>query len=379
MKWVAVLVLSVLTGLLIGAQLNAVPESGRSSRLPRRSQALPMEDVASQPTPRREAVAGRPEEGRPVSYERLGSVEVDFGEYPGRAQAWILPAEIARSVVLDGEIAIEGEADDEDRLVKFEMPPGTYLVWWESADHMDSVGTHVRVEPGKVTRVHASAGRKLPVAQGLGRLDVQILAPEGGEGASGVWVNVLRDFGVRKGDYAAPPRVTNSAGRCAFELLPGPYRVAVHRREERIDVIAGRTTTLELRHENEGGLEIALSPRDASLGLRLFDSAKNSYKPSEVRKETGVYTFVLVPAGSYEVVGRIKEGYWYLRRFGRVEIVPRRTTYLDAELPLGGLRVLIDASTQPDGLSWKRSRVAVKSLEASGRRSNFFSVSSTSV
>ena len=270
-----------------------------------------------------------------------GIIEIEFGEGDGEPQAWAGWRTIRGGYETSEIVSEEGE-----RVARAHLTPGIYDVWWLRSDGRRG-GTRAAVENRKLTRLKAAEYRGSgPVPEGLGILDLEVMATWG----AGLGCDVHIIHGEEETAIE-----TNGSGHASEALFPGRYVLAIGDHREEVSIAAGQETTRRIAHGKEGDLILDLG-NELPPGVGIA-------RPGEPLQQPDLWTglvdgtrrcgLVYVQEGEYDV--------FYIRDvldglgvpLGRAVVHGGRTTVLRGRLPPGGLalRVLVPEST--------RSRVAV--------------------
>ncbi len=261
-------------------------------------------------------------------------LEVDFAGFPGEHTAW---------VALRGMRGIEASdvGADEDGVAWFDLPPGTYEVWWFDSESA-RLGTRVRIGEGRVTRLRAVDYRgPAPMPEGIGFLRLDVAASWGG-GLADEYVWLEDPWGV--GDSIR----TDGRGQVSAMLWPGRYSVDIGAHQSAFVVEGGRTTLHRIRHVREGDL-VFVSDREGRVFLNRRSEPAYGAALYVGRGEDEVVPYV--PEGEYEIT---LEG---LLPLGRAKVVAGQTTRFRCDLPKGGVSVQL---VKPGHAIFGRADVVVR-------------------
>jgi hypothetical protein len=232
--------------------------------------------------------------------------------------------------------------DEKERVLRDELAPGVYYVWWLDAEGHRRGGL-ASVEAGKLTCLHAAGWKTAPpIPDGLGVLDVEVTATWGGGLPCDVHV------GYKAGEETAIE--TSSTGHGSAILYPGRYSVWIGSHTEEVVISAGQATGLRIAHEDEGDIIL-------DMGNELVDGLALA-RPDEAPEQQALWTgkvngiprcgLVYLAEGEYDVL--------YVRDYmdglgvplGHAVVQKGHTTWLRCQLPSGGLelRVVVPPSTQ---------------------------------
>jgi len=353
-RYVALLLLGLAAGFLLG-RLTAPEERGVRGQP--RAEAGVAEIAAPAPgAPAPRVVPDAPKEtvvqpSGPVEdacdddEAAEGVVEVDFHGFDGDLQAFV------GSRMMRGEYEEGGVyADGDEQVVRFDLSPGTYDVWWldrEGRRH----GSRVAVEAGQRTYLRAiEVSGAPPIPQGLGILDVAVAATWGGGLSVDVGVTSVNDYTVLE---------TDSMGHGTITLVPGRYTLDVGDHRDDVAVTEGQVTSYRIEHRGEGDLILDAPEAGGVIGLARpglpFESqaAWRGFVDGTLRRG-----LVYVTEGEYDVFFVHDDGDKLGVPLGRVAVHAGKTTWFRYELPRGGmaLRVVLPVPSEgfvaAEGFVW---------------------------
>lgn len=355
MRLLALLLLAAAAGFVVG-RLTVPEERGRGGE--RRATTPPPDareqaidgNVRTEPTPpapevevaATSAEVVQPSEPSEEEEER-GTLVVDMAGVSGDRQIWVGCLDMFGGFELD-----HGGAWSEGDLDAHVTEPGTYDVWWLDAQGR-RLGTRVRLEAGKVTRVRAAEHRtEAPTPKGLGALSIFVQAAGGGGQRAAVVIHdQRRDF----------PVWTNALGYASEVIRPGRYRVTVGgdrpwatTTPREVVVEEGRTTSFRIAHEREGDLvfvaerplDISVYPVGGGHSSAIFIHDNNLDWIPDASSAGVTLSLPYLPEGEYETHIPFSLGV----PIARFNVRAGQLTRIRCEMPKGGVRVQL---TVPEG------------------------------
>ena len=287
-----------------------------------------------QPDPKR--IAPPPAEFAPTG---VGTLEFD-GRVDGENQdAWIEYRQI------DGEAdSLEAECD-EDGLQRWRLRAGIHrLCWWHGARE-DLRTVEVRIKPGEVTRVAATAPAEpgqFPIGAGLGRVEVVVFDLDNRRAPQ---ASVEIEYVDVRGEVDTCDENVASDGSLRMDLLPGDYVVRVGCQEQPARIVAGQILPLVFRSGTEG--EVRYTRRPFTHLLPCFKSEKRTHSYAR-QSDDSTDRYIYVKPGRYET--RLSFPLEDRpRSLGFVDVAPGVVTMFEPRaLPLGFANLVV---RKPEGLS----------------------------
>jgi hypothetical protein len=349
------LLLAAIAGFAVG-RLTAPGEGGRgggraAAIAPPEARALALEENAgAEATPAAPEVeapatpAGVVLPSEPSDEPERGTLVVDMEGVPGDRVI-----SVGSVGILGGFDWDQGEEAWEGDVVTHWTEPGTCDVWWLDAEGR-RLGTRVKLEAGKVTRVRAADHRaEAPIPRGLGVLSLFVEAAGGGGLSTEVSIYDER------GDL---PVWTNALGHGSTVIRPGRYSVTVGSPRSwavttprEVAVEEGRTTSLRIAHVREGDLVLVADwPLDISVhpvggrphSSEVFIWDNDSDWMSDASNSGATFSLPYLAEGEYEILAPFSLG----APIARFAIHEGQVTRVRCEMPKGGVRVRL---TVPEG------------------------------
>jgi hypothetical protein len=322
MNWKHLLFLAVgfAAGLAVGLSRSPSPETRAPARpitttekVPAAAREEQVPDDAPQQDRAVEAKEATQSESPPIGPQEMAPAELDVSEGYGIVEVDFNGVDCDPEFNVDvrglsGEWdELESSTEKDRRIARLELPPGTHLPHWKVPGRLRRCGVSVRVEAGRVTRVHAADSSNviaLPVRSGFARLEVIV---RGLDGAPLPGARILVEGATSAGPDSVDGR-TDKLGRWQLELLPGARTVVVGARRVPVQLIEGQISRIEIEPAGQGmllfeplglGSAVWVTPLDSDVEwqdsrIRFTEGGKTRYgaaylAPGEYRLSCGGY------------------------------------------------------------------------------------------